>query len=53
MNEVKRVTANEDTDRLAYISTEKGQDQWEKIRDLARELTTLGLGKVKFVAKER
>ena len=52
MSEVKKVTANEDTDRLAYISTEKGQDQWEKIRQLARELTALGLGKVKFVAKE-
>ena len=53
MSEVKKVTANEDTDRLAYISTEKGQDQWEKIRQLARELTALGLGGVKFVAKER
>lgn len=53
MSEIKKATANEDTDRLAYISTEKGQDQWEKIRELAGELVKAGLGNVKFVAKER
>lgn len=48
---MKIITATEDTDRLAYLSTAEGREQWEKIRELARELTARGLGEVRFVPK--
>ena len=49
---MKAMTATEDTDRLAYISTAEGREQWEHIRELARDLTARGLGGVRFVPKE-